>query len=256
MNGTAEKIATVGVIEGPGWHDPTADDISSILGDSVTVLREPLDVAGFNWSLSDMAGSRAAIEQSAAKLSDRGCTHVLQAGPAFAYMLAGSISGGRELEIEIGRVAGCTMIMSGAAMHAAMQSINAAEVALVCPYYDEAWKSWLIRLLRNDGYQVRSYANFFDAGVFASHDQIVARSYDFAPWEVEACVRHACDTAQDAGGGIDAIWVAGAGVRTLSWARDIGERLGAPVIGADWALMRSLMISLGVESPLVKLSRG
>lgn len=239
-------VQRVGVIEVPGWFDPTGEDLLSRHADVLLVEREPLGWDGFDWSLTQMGQSLPYIERATQKLVARGCQVVVQAGPAFAYEMAQDLDHARRLQERIGVANGCALVLNGVAVLDALVALPTRAIAAACPYYDDAWEQWLTRFLQRQGFTITSFSTFCKLGIFADQELVKARNFAFTPDEVQRCVQGALERAGNASG----VLISGSGVRTKSWLGSFARQSPLPLISADGALYQAAMRAAGLNDAL------
>lgn len=245
-NASKNTVQRIGVIEVPGWFDPTAEDLLSRHSDVLQVEREPLGWADFDWSLAQMGRSLPYIELATQKLVARGCQVVVQAGPAFAYEIAHDLENARRLQERLGAANGCSVVLNGVAVLDALAALPTSTIAAACPYYDDVWEQWLTRFLHRQGFSITSFSTFCNLGIFADQEQVKVRNYAFTPEEVQRCVKGALERAGSASG----LLISGSGVRTKSWLGSLAKQSPLPLISADGALYQAAMRAAGLNDAL------
>ena len=245
-NAGKPTVQRIGVIEGPGWFDPTGEDLLSRHAGVIEVEREPLGWDGFDWSLTQMGQSLPYIERATEKLVARGCQVVVQAGPAFAYEIAHDLEHARRLQERIGAANGCALVLNGVAVLDALMALPTRAIAAACPYYDDVWEQWLTGFLERQGFSITSFSTFCKLGIFADQEQVKVRNYAFTPEEVQRCVKGALERAGSASG----LLISGSGVRTKSWLGSLAKQSPLPLISADGALYQAAMRAAGLNDAL------
>jgi maleate cis-trans isomerase len=236
----------LGVIAAPGWIDPTLDELRERHGAELRITQTILGPLGFDYSFEQIRASESHLRDAALLLAQAGCQQIIQVGPAFAYQVGGSVAGANALQQRLGQAAGVPVILNGVAVLDWLADLQARRVALACPYYNPAWRDEFSRFIAAAGYQIEAFGSFVTQGMAGSQTEVDARAWQFDATEVrESICRTRCAAPH-----ADAVLISGAGIRSLDWIDELSAELGLPLVSADAALYRALVLQAGLQPRL------
>jgi len=230
----------IGLISLPGWDDPTATELSSIILDEITVQKALLADTLANHSLDSLADSDDALIDAARNLAENGCDIVACVGTTIGWAGQANTNSARLRASRITRKAGVRLVMTGTAIIDMLGLLGAHYPALACTYHPQQWKNAWHHYVFNTGFDVTIAQNFHDAGLASASTGPNLLRNPSPDLIAKAIVRIAADAPKS-----DAIVVTGAGARTLGQIHELEDRVGMPVLGSDIALYGALALAGG-----------
>ncbi|WP_165967893.1 aspartate racemase/maleate isomerase family protein [Sapientia aquatica] len=240
------KPINLGILAAPCWMEPTGDEIRVRHPEEVRIAQTIMGPIDFDYSFPMVRRSEAGITAAAKLLAAAGSELILQVGPAFTYQIGQTMQGVREFSARLTQACGVKVILNGVAVLDLLASNQARKIAIACPYYNEEWKAEYRQFFTHNEFEIITMQSMLDQGSFKSQAEIDARQWNFSAAEISSSVYRTAEAAPQA----EAIIVTGAGARTLSWIRDAQQKIGKPVISADYALYHAFAVATGLTPRL------
>lgn len=233
-------LRRLGIIAAPGWFEPSGAEILQRHAGEIAVTQTILGPPGFDWSFAAIEQSETELLKAARLLAEAGSEVIAQVGPAFAWVIGGSVAGAQALSQRLSTACGVPVVLQGTAMLDALGGLSGRRLAVACPYYSPEWKSRFSRFLRDEGYEIDAFQTFVEQGLFPDQAAVAARNYEFQPAEVMNSIR----LTRTAAAHPDGVLIAGSGVRSLDWIIGLERELQIPLIAADRCLYRAAVTLL------------
>lgn len=237
------SLRRVGFFTPPGWFDPTVTEFARLAPAAVAAMGTVLPREGLSYeSLDDIRTLLPLLEPTVRLLAESRPDAIAQVGVPFSHADGRGPQGARERAARLSEVAGCPVLFTGTAMIDAARALNCARLAAACTYYDEAWTAAFVAFLRAAGFEVAIATGYVSLGLLADQEALRSARWRFPDATVCEAIRRTAAASPDA----EAVMVAGAGTRTLAHTARLEAELGLPVIGADVALFRAVLRTLGL----------
>lgn len=234
-----------GFVTPPGWYDPSPSEFADLCAAPIRTQQSILDVPELDFDdLNAISAAETGVARAARLLGLAGASVAACIGTPFTWA-------GLSTEVEIrSRIrtiedaAGCPFFMPGTAIVDALRALGAARIAVLAPYYTLEWQALTAQALQACDFDVAAITSADALGLVSARTSIAdhekASSADMTREGLRRIVQEAPD--------LEALVIAGAGVRTLALTPDAGAELGLPVVSSDtaihWAMARSLHMPL------------
>lgn len=215
----------VGIIVVPRYFDTTSRELVSLVSD-IDVLHTQIRVKpDFQFTLEEIVTTGDEIADCATALADAGADAVIQLGTPFST--AHGWQAGSVLRDRIEERVGLPFEMMGLSVPQAALALGLKRVALATSYYDQVWVGRYTGFVTEAGLDVVHSESFVDQGLFPTHEEAWAASFDgFTSAAMVETIRRVAAASPD----IDGIVVPGLPGRFLDSVADLETEIGKPVV--------------------------
>ncbi len=249
----------VGFTAPPHDFDAAPSDFLRIAPRSVGAHGRLLHLAEYGHELKQRTDNFHLLEEVVHCMSNAGADVVGQVGTNWSH------AGGRtpeDIAAFCDRMADTyqtPLHMAGMCLVEGLRELNAERIAVNAVYFWPDWRDGIVRFLKDAGFDVIWSGNFVDQGAYDTLSEVNDCTWIFPGELAERSMLHVAEQAP----GADAIVVTGMpnwrdadGLpeRTVSVARAIEARMGAPIVSSDFALYWRVFKTLGV-APVGDLPR-
>jgi len=228
-------IPVVGFVTPPRWVSPSIVEFPAVVDGAVVAQQCFPDLAGFDYTLSNIYAAHPQICTAARLLGEAGCRAVAMEGTPFGWAGLGSEAEARQRAAEMSDAAGVPGVMAGTSIVDALRALGAARVALCPTYYPNDWRDAWQRFVALCGFEVTYCATMADQGLVDEIADTDDYGWQTGPDLIRAAVEIGARSSP-----ADAIVVTGAGCRTSPIITELEQIAARPVIGSDTALFWSL----------------
>ncbi|MEM8786842.1 MAG: hypothetical protein AAGE76_01120 [Pseudomonadota bacterium] len=234
-----------GFVTPPGWYDPSPSEFVSLCAAPVRTQQSMLDVPDLDFDdLAAISATEPGVARSAHLLGLAGADVAACIGTPFTWAGLSTEAEMRARIRTIEAAAGCPFIMPGTAIVDGLRALAARRIGVYAPYYIEPWQAAMRLAFEACGFDVAVVTSADTLGLVSARTTIADHEQASSPDIAREGLRRITQTTS----GLEALVIAGAGVRTVDLTPEAEAELDMPVVSSDtathWAMARSLSVPL------------